>query len=106
GGAAVQGARMAGARNIFAIEPIVEKHEVAKRLGATHVATSVAEAHGLINDVTWGRMCDKVICCVGVGKGEDIAPIMQLCAKLGRVVVTNIHPMSEGQVSLNLCDLT
>src|SRR5690606_30540376 len=74
GGAAVQGARMAGARNIVAIEPVVEKHEVAKRFGATHTVGSIAEAHALVNEITWGRMCDKVICCVGVGNGEDIAP--------------------------------
>ena len=106
GASAIQGARMAGARNIIAIEPVVEKHELAKRFGATHVVGSIAEAHGLVNQVTWGRMCDKVICCVGVGKGEDMASIMQLCAKLGRVVVTNIHPMAEGSININLCDLT
>jgi S-(hydroxymethyl)glutathione dehydrogenase/alcohol dehydrogenase len=35
-----------------------------------------------------------------------MAGIMMLCAKRGRVVVTNIHPMAEMDVSVNLCDLT
>ena len=31
---------------------------------------------------------------------------MMLTAKRGRVVVTNIHPMSEQHISINLADLT
>ncbi|HET6663957.1 MAG TPA: zinc-binding dehydrogenase, partial [Acidimicrobiales bacterium] len=92
--------------NIIAIDPVEAKHDLAKRFGATHTVGSLGEAHGLIQQVTWGRMCEKIICCVGVGSGEQIAPIMTLCAKRGRVVVTNIHPASEGQVSLSLVDLT
>jgi Zn-dependent alcohol dehydrogenase len=106
GAAAVQGARLAGARNIVAIDPVEFKREQALTFGATHSATSIGEAFELIQQITWGRMCDKVICCVGVGDGEQIAPIMMLTAKRGRVVVTNIHPVSEGQISISLVDLT
>ncbi len=106
GAAAVQGARLAGARNIVAIDPVEFKREQALKFGATHTANSIGESHELIEQLTWGRMCDKVICAVGVGEGEQIAPIMTLCAKRGRVVVTNIHPASEGQISISLCDLT
>ncbi len=106
GAAAVQGARLAGARNIFAIDPVELKQKQALGFGATHTAASIGEAFELIQQVTWGRMCQKVICCVGIGDGEQIAPIMTLCAKRGRVVVTNIHPAAEGQISISLCDLT
>ena len=106
GAAAVQGARLAGARNIIAIDPVEFKREQALKFGATHTANSIGEAHQMINDLTWGRMCDKVICCVGVGDGEQISSIMMLAAKRGRVVVTNIHPADEGQISISLCDLT
>jgi NDMA-dependent alcohol dehydrogenase len=106
GAAAVQGARLAGARNIIAVDPVELKQKQALGFGATHTAASVGEAFELIQQVTWGRMCDKVICCVGIGDGEQIGPIMTLCAKRGRVVVTNIHPAAEGQISISLCDLT
>lgn len=106
GAAAVQGARLAGARNIIAIDPVEFKREQALKFGATHTANSIGEAHELISEITWGRMCDKVICCVGVGDGEQISSIMMLAAKRGRVVVTNIHPASEGEISISLCDLT
>ncbi len=106
GAAAVQGARLAGARQIVAIDPVEFKREQAMAFGATHTVASIGEAHGLINEITWGRMCDKVICCVGIGDGAQIAPIMTLTAKRGRVVVTNIHPVSEQTIDISLCDLT
>jgi len=106
GAAAVQGARLAGARNIIAIDPVEFKREQATKFGATHTASSIGEAFALIQEVTWGRMCDKVICCIGVGDGKQISSIMQLTAKRGRVVVTNIHPADEGEISISLCDLT
>ena len=106
GAAAVQGARLAGARYIIAIDPIEFKREQALKFGATHTASSIGESYELIQQLTWGRMCEKVICCMGVGDGEQIAPIMSLCAKRGRVVVTNIHSAAEGQINISLCDLT
>jgi S-(hydroxymethyl)glutathione dehydrogenase/alcohol dehydrogenase len=106
GAAAVQGAKLAGARNIFAIDPVEFKREQAEKFGATHTVASIGEAFELIQKVTWGRMCDKIICCMGVGEGEQIAPIMTLCAKRGRVVVTNIHSVAESQISISLVDLT
>ena len=52
------------------------------------------------------RNLSKVIACVGVGAGSEIAAQMRLVAKRGRLVVTNIHPMLETEVQLSLADLT
>ncbi len=106
GAAAVQGAKLAGARNIIAVDPVASKHEEAKKFGATHTASNLAEATGVIAEATWGRMCDVIVCAMGVGDGEQIGAIMALTAKRGRVVVTNIHPMSEDHIQIGLCDLT
>jgi S-(hydroxymethyl)glutathione dehydrogenase/alcohol dehydrogenase len=35
----IQGARLAGAEKIIAVDPVVAKHETAKRFGATHAST-------------------------------------------------------------------
>ncbi len=43
---------------------------------------------------------------MGVGRGDLMNQALDLTAKLGRVVVTNIHPSSERQVSMNLSKLT
>ncbi|MGA2835652.1 MAG: NDMA-dependent alcohol dehydrogenase [Acidimicrobiales bacterium] len=106
GAAAVQGARLAGAERIFAIDPVPFKLEMATKFGATHTAASIAEALPLVNEVTWGKNADKVICTMGLGDGALMESIMQLTAKRGRVVVTNIHPMAETKVTLSLVWLT
>jgi NDMA-dependent alcohol dehydrogenase len=106
GASAIQGARLAGAEHIFAIDPVPFKREMATTFGATHTAESIDEALALVNEVTWGKNADKVICTMGVGEGGLMESIMQLTAKGGRVVVTNIHPMSETDVTLSLTWLT
>ncbi len=106
GAAAIQGAKAAGARNIIAIDPVESKRDAAKRFGATHTAESIASATEVITEATWGRMCDVIVCAMGVGDGEQIGSIMLLTAKRGRVVVTNIHPVSETHIQISLADLT
>ena len=102
---AVQGARLAGAGRIFAVDPVPFKREQALAFGATHVAASIDESTALIGQETWGRMCDKVIVTMGVGRGDLLAPILALTAKRGRVVITNLSPWLETEVSLSLLDL-
>ncbi|TWP54092.1 Zn-dependent alcohol dehydrogenase [Lentzea tibetensis] len=47
----IQGARLAAAARIVAVDPIVEKHEVAKKFGATHACTpeGIAELNNQLN---------------------------------------------------------
>lgn len=105
GSAAVQGARLAGARRIFAIDPVEFKRDQARHFGATHVAPSIDEAFPLIQELTQGRMCNRVVCTMSVGRGELIASIMALTAKRGRVVITNVHPWTETEVKISMLDL-
>jgi NDMA-dependent alcohol dehydrogenase len=102
GAAAVQGARLAGAERVFAIDPVEFKREMATTFGATHTATSIDEALPQITEVTWGKGADKVICTMGVGDGALMEQIMQLTAKGGRVVVTNIHPAAETTINISM----
>ena len=107
GANAIQGARLAGAKRIVAIDPVEFKREKAMEFGATHTATSMAEALPLLQDLTWGTMANKVIMTMGVGDGQMIGEAMALAAKRGRVVVTNIHPAFEmGGANMSLLDLT
>ena len=106
GANAIQGARLAGAKRIIAIDPVEFKREKAMEFGATHTAASMAEAMPLIQELTWGTMANKVIMTMGVGSGEVIGEALALTAKRGRVVVTNIHPAMEYSASMSLLDLT
>jgi NDMA-dependent alcohol dehydrogenase len=103
---AVQGAKLAGARQIFAIDPLPFKQEKAVEFGATHTAASLEEAVTVIGEATAGRMANKVIMTMGLGQGEAIGAALAVTAKRGRVVVTNIHAAAETQVTMSALDLT
>ena len=103
---AVQGARLAGAKQIWAIDPVEFKRSKALEFGATHTAASLEDAQAAISEASWGRMADKVIMSMGIGSGELLAAALAITAKRGRVVVTNIHPALETSANISLLDLT
>jgi S-(hydroxymethyl)glutathione dehydrogenase/alcohol dehydrogenase len=106
GANALQGAKLAGAKRIVAIDPLENKREKAMEFGATHTAASFEEAMPLVQELTWGQMANKVILTLGVGKGELLIQALALASKRGRVVVTNIHPATELSANISLLDLT
>jgi S-(hydroxymethyl)glutathione dehydrogenase/alcohol dehydrogenase len=99
---AVQGARIAGAERVIAIDPVAFKLEMATSLGATHTFSSMEEARPHINELTWGRMCDRVILSAGVVHGDMIEPALALTSKGGVLVVTGASPLAENDAKLNL----
>ena len=54
GANAIQGARLAGAKQIWAIDPLENKREKAMEFGATHTAASLEEALPAIQEATLG----------------------------------------------------
>ena len=106
GANAVQGARMAGARAIAAIDPVEFKREKAMEFGATHTYSSVQEALENMGDSTWGRGFDKVIMTMGVGDGDALGEAFWLGAKRSKIVVTNIHPTAEQSIAIPASMLT
>jgi Zn-dependent alcohol dehydrogenase len=95
GANAIQGAKLAGARVIAAIDPVEFKRETAMQLGATHTYASIADAMAGLGDSTWGRGFDKVIMTMGVGNGDALGEAFWLGGKRSKIVVTNIHPTVE-----------
>jgi S-(hydroxymethyl)glutathione dehydrogenase/alcohol dehydrogenase len=102
GASAVQGARIAGARYVIAIDPVEFKRKAALRLGATHAFASVGEAAGEIARLTAGAMCESVICSVSVMTSDLLEPALRLVGKDGTCVVTAVAPVAQKQVDLNL----
>lgn len=105
GSGAIQGARIAGARHIIAVDPVPFKLEKAKEIGATHVAASLLDAQFMLPELTAGRNADVVILTPGVLRGEMIAEALACGSKDARVVVTAISPFSAMDVKLNLFNL-
>ena len=102
---AVQGARMAGAKRIIAIDPVEFKREKAMEFGATHTFPSMADAMLSVMEMTYGQMADRVIMTPGVLHGEMMGEAMNLAGKGSTVVVTAISPMTSGTASINLFNL-
>lgn len=106
GTAAIQGARIAGAERIVAVEPAADKWPLLEKLGATHVSPSMAEATELVRELTWGVMADSAILTVGVAHGEMIGELLGLVRKAGTGVLTALAPASETAVTLPMAQLT
>jgi S-(hydroxymethyl)glutathione dehydrogenase/alcohol dehydrogenase len=106
GTGAVQGARLAGAEQIIAVDPVAFKRETALKLGATAAAASMEEAQPLVAELTRGRMAEVAILTVGVADGGMISPLLGLVGKNGRAVVTSITPHYEQTVQLPLMEFT
>jgi S-(hydroxymethyl)glutathione dehydrogenase/alcohol dehydrogenase len=106
GSNAIQGAKLAGARVIAAIDPVEFKREKAMEFGATHTYASIDEAMGDLGNSTWARGFDKVIMAMGVGNGDELGKAFWLAGKSSKIVVTNIHPSSEQSIAIPAILLT
>jgi S-(hydroxymethyl)glutathione dehydrogenase/alcohol dehydrogenase len=102
GSGALQGARIAGASAIVAVDPLPFKQESATKLGATHTASSLQEAAPLVASITRGRMADVVVLTPGTLTGDLLAPACAVASKDGRIVLTALAPFEQIDVKLNL----
>jgi NDMA-dependent alcohol dehydrogenase len=102
GTAAIQGAKVAGAKHVIAVDPSEFKRESATTFGATHSAPSMEEAMELVGGLTLGVMADSVILTPSVLTGELIAPAQFLTRKGGTIVATAVAPAMQMDVQLNL----
>ncbi|MBX5467397.1 MAG: NDMA-dependent alcohol dehydrogenase [Firmicutes bacterium] len=87
---AVQGAKMAGARHIVAVDPLESKRRWAKEFGATHVASNGEEARQLIQELTWGAMADKAIVTAGEVHSDVAMEALSVVGKTGTVVMVGV----------------
>src|SRR5579871_1717022 len=99
--AAIQGARVAGAAEIVAIDPSEEKRATVERFGATH-ATDPEGAGEMTARLTDGRGFDYVFECVG--RGETVRQAYKLTRRGGAVVVVGAGNRSD-TVSFSMAEL-
>ena len=102
---AVQGAHMAGAKHVVAVDPVEFKRKSALDFGATHTAGSMEEALPLVIDLTRGQLADAVILVPSVMYGDLMGPAMALTGKNGTCVVTGVAPQGQAECSVNLFEL-
>jgi NDMA-dependent alcohol dehydrogenase len=97
---AVQGAALAGAKHVIAVDPLPLKRETAARLGATHTASTAEEAHELAQDLTRGVGAAKAIVTVGVLHADVVSSAVEVISKGGTVVLTGMGSLTEKSVSV------
>lgn len=85
---AVQGARIAGATRIIAVDPSAEKAELAQRLGATDVLEPGPDLAKQVRALCDGRGADHAIECVG--RAETIRSAWSATRRGGRTTVVGI----------------
>lgn len=102
---AVQGAHMAGARHVVAVDPVEFKRASALDFGATHTAASMEEALPLVVELTRGQLADAVILVPSVMYGDLMEPALALTGKDGTCVVTGVAPQTQATSSVNLFEL-
>jgi NDMA-dependent alcohol dehydrogenase len=95
GSGAIQGARLAGAEKIVAVDVVETKRDKTFEFGATHFATSMAEATELVRELTRGVMADSAILTVGLAEGGMIGEALELVGKGGAVVLTALAPQTD-----------
>jgi NDMA-dependent alcohol dehydrogenase len=102
----VQGAALAGARNVVAIDPLPNKREAAEQMGATHSCETAEEAQALIQELTRGVGADKAIITVGVVDAAVVSSAVDVIRKGGTVVITGLADPTKPNIELNSAMLT
>jgi Zn-dependent alcohol dehydrogenase len=105
GANAVQGARIAGASQILAVDPSSFNREQAKRFGATHTFASAADARAALPDLTRGRMAHSALITVDVATGAIVGDAISLVGKLGTVALTSLGPVTDDQVVMPMFEM-
>lgn len=89
----IQGARLAGAERIIAVEPLADRLEVARTLGATHfVNPADGDPVGAVRELTEGRGVDYALEASGLPEAQEHAFLM--AQRAGTVVFTGVFSQS------------
>jgi alcohol dehydrogenase (nicotinoprotein) len=87
----VQGASLAGAKNVIVVDPVEFKRKMATtEFGATHAFASAEEAHEFVVATTWGELADHAIITVGILHDEVIKNAIKVVGKTGQVTITAV----------------
>jgi NDMA-dependent alcohol dehydrogenase len=106
GANAVQGAALAGATNIIAVDPLANKREFAQEMGATHSVDSGGAAIELAQELTRGVGADVAIVTVDVVNEQVVLEAVMSLRKGGTAVLTGLAHPEAMTVHLSGTDIT
>jgi NDMA-dependent alcohol dehydrogenase len=104
GTGAVQGARINGAAQIIAVDPVEFKQKSALQFGATHSASTAADALDLVRDLTRRVMADAVVVSPSLISPDDVRDALQLTRKGGTCVLTGMTSQLTRSIGFDVQD--
>lgn len=104
GTGAIQGARINGAAQIVAVDPVEFKQKSALQFGATHAAATATDALDLVRDLTHGVMADAVVVSPSLISGDDVRDALKLTRKGGTCVLTGMTSQTTRSIKFELQD--
>jgi NDMA-dependent alcohol dehydrogenase len=104
GTGAIQGARINGAAQIVAVDPVELKQKAALTFGATHSVATVADATDLVRGLTYGVMADSVVVAPSLISGDDVDSYLKLIRKGGTCVLTGMTTQTTQSIAISLQD--
>jgi NDMA-dependent alcohol dehydrogenase len=104
GTGAIQGARINGAAQIVAVDPVEFKQKSARQFGATHTVATSTDALDLVRGLTYGVMADAVVVSPSLITPNDVRDALELTRKGGTCVLTGMTSQLTRSVNLNLQD--
>jgi alcohol dehydrogenase (nicotinoprotein) len=102
----LQGASIAGARYVIAVDPVEFKRESAMKFGATHAVATTEEAQALAFELTWGVGADQAIVTMGVVTEEVVSAAFAAIRKRGTVVLTGLAGPAKKTVNISGFELS
>jgi S-(hydroxymethyl)glutathione dehydrogenase/alcohol dehydrogenase len=96
----VQGAKIAGAMNIIAVDPLAYKRERAEEFGATHTFEDAESAMNTAMELTRGVGADKAIVTVDIVTPELVGAAFMTIRKGGDIVLTGLSKLDGLTVAL------
>ena len=103
---AVQGAAMAGAAHVLAVDPVEFKRETALASGATAAYADIEEAADAARALTNGQGADATLVCIGFTTPDHVAEAFASIRKGGRAVVTGLGNVSKIGIPISMGELT
>lgn len=104
GTGAIQGARISGASQIVAVDPVAFKRDTALEFGATHVVATAADAVDMVRELTRGVMADAVVVSPSLISPVDVRDALALTRKGGTCVLTGMTAQTTRSVKIDLQD--
>ena len=102
GTGAIQGARINGAAQIIAVDPVERKQKSALEFGATHTAATADEVEEMVRDLTRGVMADGVVVSPSLISSDDVYAALKLTRKGGTCVLTGMTPQTTRSIKIPL----